>query len=192
MGHRRLDISKAMTGFQLRSMNLNRWQRAWCIAACLWLVVCVLIIGYNFPTDARLRAAWTAASYETLSRDRATIDAADAECENLTSASDYAASLRCIDVVLHMKYAYQDRLNGLIQYGVERAEKERLSDQIFTVAEGIVLWAVPSFGLYLIGPGIRWATSRINKPAYRPSEPMGTGDVFRWPDRTRRKRRSGR
>jgi hypothetical protein len=180
-----------MTDFRIRVMNLNRWQRAWCIGVCIWFVACILIIGYNFPTDARLHAAWTAASYQTLSRDRAMIDAADAECENLTSASDYSASLQCIDVILRMKNAYQDRLNGLTRYGVQRAENERLPDQIIAVAEGIALWAVPSFGLYLFGAGIWWTSNRVNEPAYRPSEPMGTGDVFRWPDRTRRKRRSG-
>jgi hypothetical protein len=177
-----------MLNFRLRFANLNRWQRAWCIAVSIWLVACILITGYHFPTEARLRAGWAVASYQTLSGDRKTIDAADAECRSLSST---AASLICADDVLHMKYAYRDRLNGLTSYGEKQAQEERLPDQLFTIAEGIVLWAIPSLGLYLFAVSISWAKKRVNTPANPASEPAETGDVFRWPDRTRRKRRSG-
>ncbi len=132
-------MSKIIANFRVRLASL-RWRRASCIIVLVWLVACILITGYNFPTQARLRAAWAAASYQTLIRDRQTIDAADGECRSLTSM---AASLMCTDDVLHMKYAYQDRLNGLTAYGERQAREERLPDQLFAVAEAIALWAVP-------------------------------------------------
>jgi len=152
-------MSQAMIMSRLGLANI-RWQRAWCIAICVWLVGCILITGYRFPTEARLRAAWAAASYQTLIRDRQTIDAADAECEKLATDAHYSASLICADDVLHMTYAYQDRLSGLVAYGEMLAQEERLPDQFFVVAGGIALWAVPSFGLYLIGFAIEKLKSR--------------------------------
>ncbi len=98
-----------------------------------------------------------------------------------------AASLMCTDDVLHMKYAYQDRLNGLTAYGERQAREERLPDQLFAVAEAIALWAVPSFGLYLVGLGIAWLKNRAAKSPYRPAATSVEGEMFRWPDRTRRR-----
>jgi hypothetical protein len=178
--------AKTMIMSQLRVANL-KWRRAWCIAIGIWLIGCVLVTAYRFPTEAKLRAAWAAASYQTLFRDRQAIDAADAECQKLSSASAYSASMICIDDVLHMKNAYQDRLNSLTAYGEKQARQERLPDQLFTVAEGIALWAVPSFGLYLVGWGIRRLAKSAEKPLHRPAEQAVARDVFRWPDRTRRK-----
>lgn len=165
-------------------MNLNRWQRASCVIVLGWLLICILITAHRFPTEARLRATWAAVSYETLSRDRQAIDAADAECRSLSSI---AASLICADDVLHMKYAYQDRLNGLTAYGEKQADAERLPDQFFAVATGLALWAVPSFGLYLLGVIMERLKKRGEKPSYRPAATSVEGEIFRWPDRTRRR-----
>jgi hypothetical protein len=158
-----------------------RWWGAWAIVVFIWLLGCILITGYDSSTEAKLCAAWTAVSYQTLSRDGAVIDAAEAEFRILTSAS---ASLMCIDDVLHMKYAYQDRLDGLNSYGEKQAQKERLPDQCLAVATGMVLWAVPSFGLYLLGAGIGRLIRRVEKPLCRPSRTAAM--VFLWPDRTHR------
>jgi len=177
-----------MIVFRLRLTNLQ-WRHAWCIATCIWLLGSILITAYRFPTEEKLRAAWTAASYQTLIGDRETIEAADAQCRDLASASE---SLMCIDNVLWMKSAYRDKLDGLISYGEKRAQEERLPDQFFAVAEVLVLWAVPSFGLYLLGVGIPWAKKRAEKPAYQNAAQAGSAEVFRWPDRTRRKPRSDR
>ena len=183
-------MSKAMSVSRSRLRNLG-WRRAWWVAISIWLLICIMLTSYIFPTAARLRAAWTTASYQTLIRDRQTIDAADAECKKLTSASNYSASLICIDNVLHMRYAYQDRLNGLTSYGEKQADVERLPDQFFAMAEGIMLWAVPSFGLYLLGVVVGRLKTRAEKPLHRPTTTCVEGEMFRWPDRTRRKPSSG-
>jgi len=88
-----------------------------------------------------------------------------------------------------MKYAYQDRLNGLTAYGEKQAREERLPDQFFAVAKGLVLWAVPSFGLYLFGVSIGRLRKKAEKPSYRPFREPVEGQMYRWPDRTRRKPR---
>lgn len=184
-------MSKLITSLRLRLVSLNRWQLAWCIAACVWLLVSILITAYNFPTEARLRADWTSASERTLIGEKAMIASVDEECRKLASTSDYSASLMCIDNVLRMKSVYQDRLNGLAAYGEKRAQDERLPDQFSAVAHGIAWWAVPAFGLYLVGLVIRRLNTKSEKPLHRPTEQAVARDVFRWPDRTRRKSRSG-
>src|ERR1700722_8377291 len=122
-------MSKLITSLRLRLANLNRWQLAWSIAACTWLLVCILITAHNFPTEASLRAGWTTASERTLIGEKAMIDSVDEKCRKLASTPDYSASLMCIDNVLRMKSVYQDRLNGLAAYGAKRAQDEHLPDQ---------------------------------------------------------------
>jgi hypothetical protein len=178
-----------MTILRHRLAKLNRWQRASFTALCSWLLVCILITVYRFPTEEKLRSAWVAASEETLAGDRNVIDAADAECRRLTSASGYSASLLCIDDVLHMRYAYQDRLNGLISYGDKQAREELLPNQMFAVAEGIALWVIPPFCLYMFGLSVARLKKRVEQPPYQVSGQTVAQDVFRWPDRTRRKPR---
>jgi hypothetical protein len=101
----------------------------------------------------------------------------------------YSASLLCIDDVLHMRYAYQDRLNGLISYGDKQAREELLPNQMFAVAEGIALWVIPPFCLYMFGLSVARLKKRVEQPPYQVSGQTVAQDVFRWPDRTRRKPR---
>lgn len=100
-----------------------------------------------------------------------------------------AAALVCIDNVLRMEAVYEHRLNGLIAYGEKQAREQRLPAQLFAVAEGLTLWTVPSIGLYLLGMGIARLKQRAERPSFRATEQAVAPDVFRWPDRTRRKRR---
>jgi hypothetical protein len=157
------DIPKVMANLRLRLETLNGWQRAWCISVLIWLLGCVAITGYNFPTepakvDTFMPSAPTFHGEYVLSGENL--------CGKWNPEKGSEDERRCQEIERELAPGgWYDEEKWHITRREEQAQEELNSAQLSIVERGIALWVVPSIGLYLLGMGISWTKRGFQKPS---------------------------
>jgi hypothetical protein len=145
---------------------LNGWQRAWCVVVLIWLLVCVAFTYYNLPTSNKLLIL-----YDSILRDSVLIDGKkqvdhlSTECHKFLAVDDPVKYLACIKLSGETRRIYEKNLQEHFDNVNMMIEKNLLTEQLWAMGTGVVLWIIPSIGLYLFGMSVAWTKKGYKHPS---------------------------
>jgi hypothetical protein len=144
--------------------RLNRWQRLWIVLGILWLLGPVLLLWKAFPHEQTYIDALVEPQTDKVwSYRKAKAEAVYSECQ-ASKKSGTRDFKECMDAELAKFDAAYDRIAEAIRQDAERrAAKELPALQTHVIVQGIALWFVPLFALYVLGLLLNWLRTRFGK-----------------------------
>jgi hypothetical protein len=140
-------------------MTLNGWQRLWIVSAAIWALLVAIFTSLTLPpTDAELIHEWASAKVQLMKRYHGQGETDEAfRARTYSGASD--------EDIVHpapapwKKFDPRTAVPADESEAIDRQYQEALAAKTprsALVLNAILVWFIPSAGVYLLGMAVRW------------------------------------